>query len=407
MSNISKITGSSLIVAGTAIGAAMLAMPIASFSIGFFSSIILLIFMYCLSTYTALVALEVNMAFGTALSIPRIAAKHSKVIGWFATCVLAILFYSLLAAYISGIAEITKTSIKSYYDIEVSQVLLKFIFTLLIFFLVSSYTKIVDLGNRFFFFLKIIVFISMIVIFLPKINVGNFDFQYQKSFNFSVSSLFVTIPIFFTAFGFHGSIPVIIKYLDGNPKDSYYTFIIGSFVSLIVYFIWQSVVFGVLPEEGELSFRLIQESDNTLGMFVQVLSKLAQKPIFEYITSIFSWLAIVTSLIGVGIGLFDFFIEREARHTGFINRIKAGVFTFFPPFIISLRGKEIFIKALSFAAISLSILAIILPVVFAFKLRRSKKSITYRYKAPGGDIALILAFFAGCVIIVSELITLF
>ena len=49
-----------LIVAGTTIGAGMLALPIASAGIGFSASLILILFTWFLMTYTALLMLELH-----------------------------------------------------------------------------------------------------------------------------------------------------------------------------------------------------------------------------------------------------------------------------------------------------------------------------------------------------------
>lgn len=395
-----KIIGSALIVAGTAIGGGMLAMPIASFGIGFSKSIILLISMYLLSTYTALVTLEVNATFNTTLSVPRITKEYcSKTLGIFATFILVILFYSLLAAYISGISEITKAAIEVHYSVTISETYLKFAFAFVIGLLVSSYTKVIDLSNRLFFIVKIIAFVLMIGIFLPQIDINNLGANGKNI------GLLVTVPIFFTAFGFHGSIAAILKYLNGKEKSAHYAFIIGGLIALTIYLLWQIITFGVLPPEGEISFTSIEQSNNTLGAFIESLATIAKTPSLKYITSLFSWVAIITSLLGVGIGLFDFFIEKNVTKSIFIKKIRAGLLTFVPPFLISSIGKEFFVKALSFAAISLSILAVLLPTGIALKLRVSKQFT--RYKAPGGIFLLIIAFVLGIAVIITEIINLF
>lgn len=56
----SKILGSTLIIAGTTIGAGMLALPIASAGLGFSTSLIIMIAMWALMAYTALLMLELH-----------------------------------------------------------------------------------------------------------------------------------------------------------------------------------------------------------------------------------------------------------------------------------------------------------------------------------------------------------
>ncbi|CZF79787.1 Tyrosine-specific transport protein [Grimontia marina] len=55
-----KVLGSTLIIAGTTIGAGMLALPLASAGLGFTHSLILMIAMWMLMSYTALLMLEAH-----------------------------------------------------------------------------------------------------------------------------------------------------------------------------------------------------------------------------------------------------------------------------------------------------------------------------------------------------------
>ena len=54
-----RTLGSILIVAGTTIGAGMLAMPLASAGVGFGVTVVLLVSLWALMCYTALLLLEV------------------------------------------------------------------------------------------------------------------------------------------------------------------------------------------------------------------------------------------------------------------------------------------------------------------------------------------------------------
>ncbi len=57
---INKTIGSMLIIAGTTIGAGMLALPIASSGLGFSTAMVILFVAWCLMTYTALLTLELH-----------------------------------------------------------------------------------------------------------------------------------------------------------------------------------------------------------------------------------------------------------------------------------------------------------------------------------------------------------
>ena len=76
----------------------------------------------------------------------------------------------------------------------------------------------------------------------------------------------------------------------------------------------------------------------------------------------------------------------------FKDQLKGIFITFFPPLLIVILGKNIFVKALAFAAISLSLLAIIFPAFIALKLGQKNK------------IAIIMSLILGVLIITIELV---
>ena len=58
------------------------------------------------------------------------------------------------------------------------------------------------------------------------------------------------IPVIFTSFGFHGSIPDIVNYLDGNTPSLRKAIIVGSSIPLIIYVFWQIVTLGVVSQDA-------------------------------------------------------------------------------------------------------------------------------------------------------------
>ena len=52
------------------------------------------------------------------------------------------------------------------------------------------------------------------------------------------------IPVIFTSFGFHGSVPSIVSYMNGDIRKLRRVFVIGSAIPLIAYLFWQLVTLG-------------------------------------------------------------------------------------------------------------------------------------------------------------------
>lgn len=103
-----KLFGATLIVAGAAIGAGMLPLPLATYSLGLGNSAVLMVLMWVLGYYASIIALKINLVHGGAFSISELCRRElSPKAVLIADLSIITLFYSLISAYISGIVEIS------------------------------------------------------------------------------------------------------------------------------------------------------------------------------------------------------------------------------------------------------------------------------------------------------------
>ena len=387
-----KLVGAVFIVAGTSIGASMLALPMMASSLGALSTLALLIFIWFLGYYTATLALEINHFYKGVYSISELCKKsfNSKI--WLlADFSIVSLFYSLLASYISGIVDIAAIN-KFIWSSHKSNYLGYLIVGVLIFCVVYN-NKVLDISNRLVFALKFVLFLILLYFLSSKIELANIN----NFINYTVinNQIFKAIPIFFTSFGFHGSIPFIMKYLDNDAVNIRKSFFWGSIISFFIYLLWMFFSLGILPKYGFISFESIDHHDNKLGYFMSALSNITDNSALHPVISMFSWLALVTSFLGVGIGLYDYFFEKFKLQKNVLkDQVLAILLTFLLPFIIAIFGQNIFLSALAFAAISLSLLAIIFPTAIAFKIGIKSR------------LAVIITMFFGIVIIAIEVVNL-
>ncbi len=84
----------------------------------------------------------------------------------------------------------------------------------------------------------------------PDRNAGTDDAAYRKT-NLLTLPLeqglaLSAIPVIFTSFGFHGSVPSIVNYMGGNIRKLRWVFIIGSAIPLIAYIFWQLATLGAI-----------------------------------------------------------------------------------------------------------------------------------------------------------------
>lgn len=396
----SKRLGGVLIVAGTTVGGGMLALPIASASAGFGLSVLCLLSMWALMTYTALITLEMNLYFNKGVSIAYAAeytlGKVGKVVS---TLTIALLFYTLLSAYMAGGASVLDQVVAYLFGINISKTMSALLFGGILGAVTLARTRVVDVFNRGLLSIKTLFFVLIVAACIPNVNVALLTHLPEGTISF----YWGLIPLFFTSFGFHGSIPTIVNYIGLEPKKLRSTFVVGSLIPLLVYIAWEAVVLGVIPLSGDLSFSFIKQHHGDLGVFADTLSALAGGGWVVTACQGFTSIAVATSFLGVGLGLFDFMEEQLTRRTKKPHVMLTGVVTFLVPFVFAVYYPEGFIRALGFAAIALSILAVIIPALIVWKLRSTRP--TSVYVVSGGVLGLIVAILSGLVIIGLELKT--
>lgn len=395
----SKAIGSTLIIAGTTVGAGMLALPILSANEGFPYAIITLIVLWALMLYGGLILLEANLHFPHGTSFSTLGIKTLGRFGQLITnlCMM-LLFYCLTAAYIAGGTEFLTTGLKDYLGVDVPHWLNSLLFTAVLGGLVSWKTYAVDITNRILLSVKILAFFSAIFLLLPHVHYSLLTPHPDGS-----RFILMTIPIFFTAFGFHGSVPSIVKYIGHRPKTLSRIFIIGSFIPLILYFLWEIVTLGILPQQGSASFASIAAQHGSVATFIVTLADLVNNKFVTIGINVFTDIAVTTSFLGVTLGLFDFFADmvKATHHTP--RRVWVTFITFVPPLLFALLYPKGFIMALGYAAIPLALLAAILPALMVWKIRATNPA-AEMYRVPGGKFGLVIMLLFGCIVILLQLL---
>lgn len=149
------------------------------------------------------------------------------------------LMYALTAAYISGAGELIASSINDGFGASLSPETGAIVFTLIGGGVVCAGTSLVDLFNRFLFSAKILFLVVMLVLLAPHVHKINLlSLPLEKGLALSA------IPVIFTSFGFHGSVPSIVSYMNGDIRKLRRVFVIGSAIPLIAYLFWQLVTLG-------------------------------------------------------------------------------------------------------------------------------------------------------------------
>jgi tyrosine-specific transport protein len=392
--------GAAMIIAGTTIGAGMLALPIVSNALGPIGMILALIFMWALIYYAGLVHVEINLVNGgEPVSVSVLAGRWiGPKTEAFMSFILVGLFFALLAAYLTGMASVASVMLRQVLGIDLS--VRGVILGCAAVFTTATILRMtwLDYVNRLFVVVKILAFSILIMNLLPFINL-------EKAFAQPVSFNFMVLPILFTSFGFHGSIPSVMRYLQNDPVKIRKAFFWGTFLPLIVYLLWCGTTVSIIPRSGPMSFNTIAASGQDVGVLMQALNHWTLIPSLSYVANIFAFLAIVTSFFGVGIGLVDFFHlyhrTRWPQISGKTQTMLTASSSYLIPLGFALFYPQGFIAALGYAAIALALLAITIPCIIALKQRFYKKQGLYRVK--GGNLPLIIMLCFSLSIIIIEI----
>tara|TARA_B100001094_G_scaffold324114_1_gene376173 strand:+ start:806 stop:2020 length:1215 start_codon:yes stop_codon:yes gene_type:complete len=366
----SKIIGASFIVAGTAMGAGMLALPLVMYPIGLLLGALLLLLTYCAATYSALLILEVNLQLGKEYnfftSVGQVLGKAPQII----THVMFLgMLYTLIAAYLASGSQMLALHYSSLFEYRVSDVFFVFLFLALFGVLSILGTQITDRASRFFFVIKIAIFLWLLALLVPYIHL---DYQtllpakriQNQSWLYTVQAL----PVIVTSFGFHVSIPSLIRYLNADIKGLVRVMVIGAAIPLVFYLTWLFMTVGVM----HLDINNISHLDLE-GWFYAMYQRV-HSPWLSFLLRVFSDSALITSFIGVSMGLYDYWDHLISKNIQLmkIRRYVIGGAIFIPPLAWVVLLTSNFTVILSFAAIPLVVLTVFLPIAMFYKLYRER-----------------------------------
>lgn len=391
--------GSTFIVAGTALGAGMLAMPIATAGSGFGVAFLMLIGLWLVMSYTALLLVEAYQHCPADTGFSSLAKTYLGAPGqWLTSFAMPFLMYSLVAAYLSGGGDLITETINKTYDLKLPKEFGVLLFAIVGGAIVCISTRSVDMVNRVLFAIKIVFLVIMLWLLLQHVQTVNL-----KTMPVGQAMVLSAIPIVFTSFGFHGSVPSIVSYMKGDTKSLRTIFIIGSAIPLVVYVLWLLATLGTIHTDTLLAI-LGNKDDPSLVSLLRAIKQVLEADTVEMAVRFFAALALATSFLGVSLGLFDFLADFFKRNNRLSGRLQTGLLTFLPPLPFALFYREGFIFALGFAAIALALLSLILPALLVYKTRKVHNS---GYRVGGGNFGLAFVFLLGIgIILIQVLITI-
>ncbi|GAJ71633.1 LOW QUALITY PROTEIN: tyrosine-specific transport protein [Vibrio sp. JCM 18904] len=382
-----KLVGSSLIVAGTALGAGMLAIPMVLAQFGLLWGTLLMLFIWAGTTYAALLLLEASCKVGGGVSMNAIARETLGKGGQLVTnSLLYALLVCLLMAYIIGAGDLVQ-KVTASIGLPTSTIASQVGFTLLVGIIVSAGTGgVVDKLNRGLFLGMIVALILTLFALAPSVSFEGLD----EVVSDDKMALIKTSSVLFTSFGFMVVIPSLVTYNKEASKTQLRNMIIvGSTIPLVCYLLWLLAVVGNYPPHELVQYSNVTELISVLGQQYEGL---------EFILSMFTGLALLTSFLGVAMALYD-------QNADLLKASKPVIFvtTFVLPLLGAVFAPEHFLAILSYAGgIILVFLAVFVPLSMTMKVRRVPVEDDNIYEAGGGAMGMSMIFLFGCFLLFAQ-----
>ena len=375
-----KTLGAALIVAGTAIGAAMLALPVVTSQGGLFPAICIYFLTWIIMTATGLLLSEMSLRLPAGTNLITMANQYlgnfGKIFSW---VVFLFLCYCISIAYLAKGGDLLREATGNFLSPTVST----FLFLLIFGTVVYLGAKTVDRINSYLMIGLIISYLLFIFLGIKHIN-----FSYYVKTDWSAASL--ALPIILASFGYQVVVPSLTDYLDKDKGKIRFAIIFGTTFALVIYLFWEILIRGILPIDVLAKAKM--QGDTAIQPLKNVTNIKAVYGIGQF----FSFFAITTSFLGVALALFDFLADGLKLAKQGVTKIFLAVLTFIPPLIITLFFPNIFIIALGYAGgIGVNLLFIFLPAWMAWKAHYILKDKFLFSQLPKEKFFLI-AIFAFC-----------
>lgn len=210
------------------------------------------------------------------------------------------------------------------------------------------------------------------------------------------------LPVALTSFGYHHSVASMRAYY-GEEKKASRAILGGMLIALSLYLLWIFSIFGNLPRDRFAP--VIAAQQDQLGVLLNTLGNVIDAAAVQKSIKAFSWAAILSSFIGVGLGVFDYLADLFKIGNSPQERGKTWALTFIPPLLFSLAFPFGFTLAIGYAGAVATVWACIIPALLAWKIRQTRAP--SGFKAPGGNFMVILVIAFGIAVATFHFLHMF
>ena len=399
-----SVLGGTMIIAGTCIGAGMLALPVTSAGMWIYWSVVVLFVTWLLMLLSSQALLEVNLSYEPGDSFHTL-VKDLLGPGWSIVNGLSLAFvlYILVYAYVSGGGSIVRQAALGIGWQAPPQIVGGLFFAIVLSACVWWSTWLVDR-------LSLIMMIGMVLSYLMsmtglfshiKIDVLLGDGGLSSLGGYSVF-IWATLATYLTSLCFHASVPSLVKYFGKDSESINKCLVRGTLIAVFCYLTWLVIIDGVI---SRAQFSGVITAGGNVGDLVAAAGANVDSGFILRMLESFSSLAIATSFIGAGLGLFDYMADLCGFDNSRWGRTKTALVTFLPPTLCGLIWPNGFRAAIGWAGLAATVWSVIVPALMLRAARR--RGVNTGYRTPGGALLVPVLLLYGVVTAVCHVLAVF
>ena len=303
-----SLPGAIALVAGTTVGAGMLALPAVCQSSGFVPSTTALVLCWAYMLGTGMLLLEVNLDVmrATGDTNASIVTMADRTLGEngvrFAWAAYVFIHYALLVAYISRIGQLTAETLKNGLGVDVSDGAAGTAYAAILGYVIfASSPRRLDEINSVLVGIVLLTFAPLLALGAANVDVANFatgDWTAVPS----------TIPVIALAFVFHNVVPVVATQLEGDARKAKVALTAGTAIPFTMFVLWDAALLGSVSQaQAQDALDAVARSGGAIEAIADPLAALqATSPAAAALVAGFCFFAITTSFVGFVLGLVDF-----------------------------------------------------------------------------------------------------
>ncbi|MFN6560935.1 MAG: amino acid permease [Nostoc sp. ChiSLP01] len=404
-----SVLGSTALIAGTTVGAGILALPAVTLPSGILPSTFGLVAVWLYALISGLLIAEVTLNTMRLEGRPSIGLLGvvEKTLGKLgarvASSAYLFMHYALLVAYITQGGEILGTAIANLWGVQnllptwVGTTAFTLIFGGVMY---VGREKFIEKLNSAFVAIVIVSFLGLLLLAGGQVKSSQFLTQNWSALGSAVSVMCV-------AMFYQNIVPVVVTQLEGDVRKIRRSILIGSLIPLIMFLAWNAVILASVSPD------MVHNTSGGKTVFdpLQILRTGGAGEWLGVLVSVFSEFAIVTSFIGFVYGLLDLFKDIFFIAQGKVStRLPLYSLVLFPPMTLGTFNPSIFFTALDYTGtFSISVLGGIIPALMTWKQRQEQKNSNSIHQplVPGGKLTLIAMIAVALVLMIRQVMSIY